>query len=119
MVDESKIFEQMQEEIKKGTVRHRRCDVCGCELAIPDIGLYSRDVFVSMACTQCSYTKAHSVFLGYIEDLRKSHTKPDVLRILDEQMTETLGEADIFTIDEWNELMNEEKQKITRCAVAG
>ncbi|MBE3122063.1 MAG: hypothetical protein IMZ58_07660 [Thermoplasmata archaeon] len=99
-------FKRIESEIKKGNIRHRRCDICGCELAVPDMGMYSRDVFVSMACPVCSYTKAHSILLGYIEELRKSHTKKEILKILDDRLNETWGlEVSVFTIDEWENLM--------------
>lgn len=104
---EKKIFELTDKDmialIKKGTIRHRRCDVCGCELSVPDLGVFSREAFTTMACTGCSNTKAHYVLLSYIEDLRKSHNKQEVHQILDKRMKETWDDGSIFTVEKWKE----------------
>jgi len=95
--------EEMITQIKTGTIKHRRCDVCGCELSMPDLGVYSREGLNTATCTNCTHTKACSDFLAYVEDLRKSKTKKEVLEILNERMKETWGEASIFTIEDWGE----------------
>jgi len=90
--------------IKTGNVKHRRCDVCGCELAMPDIGVYSREGLNTVACTACSHTKQHYNLLAYIEDLKKSHSKKEILKILDKRMKDTWGEdVSVFTVEEWKE----------------
>jgi len=100
--------QKMMEEIKKGNVHHRRCDVCGCELAVPDIDVYSKELFTTMACTVCSNTKQHSDLLAYVEELRKQNKndKPKVHKILEERMEETWGEGSIYTIEDWENYNN-------------
>lgn len=97
------IFAEILEKIKQGNIHHRRCDVCGCELAVPDAGAFSRSFFTTMACTGCSYTKQHSDLLGYVEELKKQNRddKATVHRILDERMMETWGNGSIYTIEDW------------------
>ena len=113
MIKEKKFYELTDEDvvtqIKTGTVKHRRCDVCGCELAMPDLGVYSRDGLNTAACTACSHTKQHYDLLKYMEDLKKSHSKKEILEILDKRMEETWGNSDIFTFEEWKEQTKGEK----------
>ena len=108
-----KFFELTDKEIlaliKKGEIRHRRCDVCGCELSVPDLGVYSRKGFTTMACTNCSNTRAHYTLLSYIEDLRKTHDKQEVHHILDKRMKETWDEGSIFTAEDWEEQITGDK----------
>ncbi len=109
--------EYMLAQIKTGTVKHRRCDVCGCELAIPDLGVFSRGALTTMACTTCSNTKAHHVLLSYIEDLKKTHNKAGVHQILDERMKETWDESGIFTVEEWEEQTKEQRCLFCNCNI--
>lgn len=104
MMEKDIELEKLRNEIAKGTVCHRRCDICGCELAMPDVGLYSREVLNTVSCTACTNTKALSILLRYVEDLRKTCSKQEILKILDERMIETWGgEASVFTFDEFKE----------------
>lgn len=89
--------------LKTNNIHHRRCDVCGCELSVPDRGTFSRKVMQTMACTVCTNTKEHATLLAYIEELRKKHDKATVIEILDSRMEDTWGEGDIFTVEEWNQ----------------
>ena len=90
--------------IEAGNVKHRQCDVCGCELSMPDSGVYSREGLNTATCTNCTYTKTASNFLAYVQELRKTKTKQEILEILDKRMEETWGDnANIFTIEEWKE----------------
>ena len=104
---DKKFYEITNEEmialIKTGNVKHRRCDVCGCGLAMPDLGVYSREGLNTAVCTDCTSTKEHHDLLAYIEDLKKSHSKQEVIKILNKRMEETWGDSDIFTIEEWKE----------------
>ena len=96
--------------IKTGNVRHRLCDVCGCELAVPDRGIFGRGVMTTMACTICTNTKKHMDFLAFVEDLRKKHDKPTVEEILDTRLDETWEKGSIFTYDKWVEHDKKEKK---------
>lgn len=89
--------------IKTGTVKHRRCDVCGCELAMPDCGVFSRKSLNTTVCPECTPTTKHYDLLMYIEDLKKTKSKEEIIEILDKRMEETWEEANIFTIEEWKE----------------
>jgi len=112
MRKDKKIYEltdkDMIAQIKTGTVKHRRCDVCGCELAVPDLGVYSRDGLNTTVCEICTPTKEHHDLLAYIQDLRKSHSKQEIIEMLDKRMEETWGDSDIFTIEEWEEQTKED-----------
>lgn len=103
-----KFYEMTESEIlaqiKTGTVKHRRCDVCGCGLAMPDVGPYIREGLNTVACTTCTNTRAHHDLLSYIEDLKKSYSKKEILEMLDKRMDETWGsDSSVFTIEEWKE----------------
>jgi hypothetical protein len=100
---------EITEKIKQGNVYHRRCDVCGCELAVPDAGVFSRDFFTTMACTICSYTKLHSDLLGYVEELKKQYNndKAKVHKILEQRMIETWGKGSLYTMEDWNKYKEE------------
>lgn len=112
---EKKFFELTDRKIialiKTGNVRHKRCDVCGCELAMLDAGVYVREGLTTTVCTTCSHTKQHYDLLAYIEDLKKSHSKKEILEILDKRMEGTWGDASIFTIEEWEEQTKEERYR--------
>ena len=91
-------------QIETGNVKHRRCDVCGCELAIPDIGVYSREGLTTSICTKCTPTKEHHDLLAYIEKMKQSHSKKEITEILDKRIKDTWGnDASMFTIEEWEE----------------
>lgn len=95
---------EMLAQIKTGTVKHRRCDICGCGLALPDVGPYIREGLNTVACTGCTNTRPHLDLLGYIEDLKKSHSKKEILEILDKRMEDTWSsDSSIFTVEEWKE----------------
>lgn len=87
--------------LKTNNVHHRRCDVCGCDLPVPDRATFSRKVLQTMACTACTDTKAHRDLLIYVEELRKKHDKATVIEILDDRMDNTWGKGDVFTVEEW------------------
>lgn len=89
--------------LRTNNVLHRMCDVCGCELAMPDRGKFSRKVIQTMACTACTNTKQHTDLLIFIDDLRKKHDKATVIEIMDARMQDTWGEGNVFTEDEWKE----------------
>ena len=63
---------EMIAQIKTRNVKHRRCDLCGCELAFPDIGEYTREGLHTVACTTCSPTKQHYDLLAYIGNFKKN-----------------------------------------------
>jgi hypothetical protein len=98
-------LDEIKQEIQKGNIRHRRCDVCGCELVMPDIGMFGRMTLNTAICSECSDMKAQSNLLQYVQELRKTKTKQEVIKILDEKMIKTWGEASKFTIEEWEDLM--------------
>ena len=104
---EKKFFELTDRDmialIKKGEVRHRLCNVCGCELSVSDAGVFSREGVTTMACTVCTNTKAHYALLSYIVELRKSHDKQEIHHILEERMKETWDDGSIFTVEKWEE----------------
>ena len=104
MIKVEKDDTKLLELIKEGNVYHRRCDVCGCELAVPDAEIFSREFLTTMVCTECSYTKQHSDLLSYIEFLRREYNndKAKVHKILDERMEGTWGRGHPFTMDDWN-----------------
>ncbi len=118
MSGESVILGKMRKTVERGTVRHRCCDVCGCELAMPDVGLFSRETLNTAVCTDCSNTEEHCKFLEYVERLRESYSKKEILRMLDERLNGVCGtDASVFTIEEWNEQMSEKESPLERlCA---
>ena len=89
--------------LKTNNVHHRRCDICGCELAMPDRGIFSRKAMQTNACTVCTNTREHQDLLEYVMELRKKHDKATIIEILDNRMDETWGKGEVFTIEEWNE----------------
>ena len=95
--------EDITVKIKTGTVKHRQCDVCGCELSMPDSGVYSREGLQTAVCDICTPAKEHYVLLAYIEELKKTHSKQEIIEILDKRMEETWGDSSIYTIEEWEE----------------
>ena len=124
MTKEKKFYDitdkEMIAQIKTGTVKHRRCDVCGCELAMPDLGVYSREGLQTVVCESCTPTKEHHDLLAHVKDLRESHSKQEIVDILDKRMEDTWGDASIFTIEEWKEQNSEWKQiEEPRCLFCG
>lgn len=97
-------------------MHHRRCDICGCELAIPDIGVYSRQVLNTVACTACSNTKKHLDFLKWVESLRKTYTKKEILELIEDGLNQIWGyDVSIFTVEEWDEQIKPQ----TNCGTMG
>lgn len=89
--------------LKTNNVYHRKCDICGCDLAIPNRGVFSRKAIQTVACESCTNTKAHNDLLMYIEKLKKKHDKATIIEILDNRMDETWGQGETFTVKEWND----------------
>ena len=98
------LIAEMEAQIARGGVHRRKCDICGSEIDVPDIGPFTRGFFICMACTTCTDSKPHHTLLEYIKDLMKrNYTKTEVQKILDKRMEETWGlESSVFTTDEFH-----------------